>query len=96
MQISSNNSLPVFAGQHPQTPPRRLVTPARPDVVQENPASLVNQGDSDQANRRPPLFVQPAQHGKLSRNGEQALRAYHDTALAGAPAELVNRVDVLV
>jgi hypothetical protein len=33
-------------------------------------------------------------NGKLSRTGEEAMRAYRDAAMAGEPAELVNRVNV--
>lgn len=95
MQISSSNTLPILTGSRPQASPRPPASVRRSTETADTATNLVNYTDHEQAQRRSPLYVQPIQTGKLSRTGEQAMRAYRDAAMAGNPAELVNRVNVV-
>jgi hypothetical protein len=92
MLINSNNSLPVVSGLRPEPALRQTRTP--PQATSEYQANQISNVESEQGSRRPPLFIQPMANGKLSRTGEEAMRAYRDAAMAGEPAELVNRVNV--
>jgi hypothetical protein len=95
MQISSNNSLPVIAGSRPEPALLQSVRPPRTQISPENQTNQNAIDSGDQGNRRPPLFIQSMRDGNLSRSGEQAMRTYRDVAMAGEPAELVNRLDVM-
>lgn len=94
MQISSSQLYPIVSNAHAQSQPRREAPTRHPLETVEYPATNVDQYSNHRTERRPPLYVQPAQQSNLSRTSEQALRAYRTTALAGEPSELVNRLYV--
>ena len=96
MQINGTYNLPIARPQAEpvstrQPRPRQPMAPAPRDSLPDRP----EQGAQYQANRRAPVFLQPANHA-VSRTGEQAMRAYHDAAMAGNREELVNRIHELV
>ena len=95
MQISSNNTLPVITGIRPETTPRQTAPKPPSSPMPEAQTGLVNNTNSDQKSRRPPLFVQSMKDIKLSRTGEEAMRTYRDVAQSGDQVELVNRVNVV-
>lgn len=97
MQISSHNTLPVITGFRPEAPQRQPTPPQRPTVeAQTYLPAIDNAVNSDNGNRRPPVFVQASFDQNMTHKGEQAVRAYRDVALSGDDAELVNRLNVSV
>jgi len=103
MQINTHNSFPITTGfEHPQRQAQQKPNEEREQAANRPAAALEGQIVQSQFSPsalntrsvRPAVNVQPLFNQQLTQRGEQAQRAYQNTALAGE-VELANRLDEL-